>query len=101
MTGRYTPKHPLPIAPRDNETIGGGFFVFKRGDRTGRIGIATRFPFEHGSLEQALAEAERLAALHPGKTFEVFKGALHRARVEPEARTLNAPSRGNCGGYDG
>jgi len=62
---------------RRNEAIGGGFFVFRRGKRTGRI-AHTKFPFEHATFAQALAEATRLAAQHPGESFEVFQttGAL-------------------------
>ncbi|WP_235925481.1 hypothetical protein [Brucella pseudintermedia] len=59
--------------PRLNEIIGGGFFVFRRGKKTGRVGVFTTMPYEHGSFEQALAEATRLAALCPGETFEVFQ----------------------------
>lgn len=59
--------------PRPNEIIGGGFFVFRRGKKTGRVGVFTTMPYEHGSFEQALAEATRLAALCPGETFEVFQ----------------------------
>ncbi|MBA8821473.1 hypothetical protein BRY73_16265 [Ochrobactrum sp. P6BS-III] len=59
--------------PRLNEIIGGGFFVFRRGKKTGRVGVYTTMPYEHGSFEQALAEATRLAALCPGETFEVFQ----------------------------
>lgn len=58
---------------RPNEIIGGGFFVFRRGKKTGRVGVFTNLPYEHGSFEQALAEATRLAALCPGETFEVFQ----------------------------
>ena len=59
--------------PRPNEIIGGGFFVFRRGKKTGRVGVFTTMPYEHGSFEQAVAEATRLAALCPGETFEVFQ----------------------------
>lgn len=61
------------LKPRPNEIIGGGFFVFRRGKKTGRVGVYTTMPYEHGSLEQATAEATRLAALCPGETFEVFQ----------------------------
>ncbi len=44
---------------RTAETIGGGFFIFRRGDGTGRI-RPSMWPFEHGSQEQAEAEASAL-----------------------------------------
>lgn len=72
MTNTKTPRRRRPNA-RPNEVIGGGFFVFRRGKQTGRVGIRTNLPFEHGSFEQALAEATRLAKLCAGETFEVFQ----------------------------
>lgn len=66
-------KWPAFPGPRDNEEIGGGHFVFKRGRTTGRIktGRVGHSPFEHGSLEAALDEAARLSVEYGGK-FEVF-----------------------------
>jgi endonuclease YncB( thermonuclease family) len=55
------------------EVVGGGYFVFRRGKHTGRVGVkAAPIPFEHGSLESAQTEANRLMALNPGETFKVF-----------------------------
>ncbi|WP_421565710.1 hypothetical protein [Ochrobactrum sp. EDr1-4] len=68
-----SPRRRRSPAPRKNEVIGGGFFVFRRGKLTGRVSVATSLPYEHGSFEQALAEAARLAKLCPGETFEVFQ----------------------------
>lgn len=68
-----TPRRRRSPAPRKNEVIGGGFFVFRRGKHTGRVSVATTLPYEHGSFEQALAEATRLAKLCPGETYEVFQ----------------------------
>ncbi|MFD2650703.1 hypothetical protein [Brucella rhizosphaerae] len=68
-----TPRRRRSPAPRRNEVIGGGFFVFRRGKQTGRVSVATSLPYEHGSFEQALAEATRLAKLCPGETYEVFQ----------------------------
>lgn len=69
-------KHQLH--QRHNEQVGGGFFVFRRGTRTGRIKTghikAGNIPFEHPSLKSALAEAERLAELHGGK-FDILSSA--------------------------
>lgn len=60
---------------RRNEKVGGGYFVFKRGRRTGRIKtghiLAGKMPFEHATLESALDEAARLSVERGGK-FEVF-----------------------------
>jgi hypothetical protein len=68
-----TPRRRRSPAPRKNEVIGGGFFVFRRGKKTGRVSVATTLPYEHGSFEQALAEATRLAKLCLGETYEVFQ----------------------------
>lgn len=58
---------------RDNETIGGGFFVFRRGKKTGRVGVGSPLPFEHGTFESALKEARRLVSLFPEETFCVLQ----------------------------
>lgn len=78
--------------PRINETIGGGFFVFRRGKKTGRVGVRGGLPFEHGSLEQAAAEATRLAKLFPGETFEVFQtsGVVAHCAIEAPATEAEA-----------
>lgn len=57
------------------ELVGGGFFVFRRGKRTGRVAIAlaNHLPFEHASRESAEAEASRLAGLTPGERFVVLE----------------------------
>lgn len=59
-----------PTKPRPNEIIGGGWFVFRRGDGTKRIRPAM-WPFEYGDREAALAEARRLSAERPGYKFIV------------------------------
>lgn len=63
-------KHGRP-KPRRNEKIGGGYFVFKRGRRTGRIKtghiLAGKMPFEHPNLESATNEAARLAVENGGR----------------------------------
>lgn len=55
---------------RENETIGGGHFVFRRCSGSGRI-RPPEWPFEHPSYQAAVAEAVRLARLYPGERFEV------------------------------
>ena len=59
---------------RKGEVIGGGFFVFRRGKKTGRVGVRLgTTPFEHGSYESASAEAKRLTDANPGETYVVFE----------------------------
>lgn len=66
-----------PVRPkqRHNELIGGGYFVFKRGGRTGRIKtgniVRGKMPFEHPTLDSAMTEANRLQSIHGG-TYDVF-----------------------------
>lgn len=56
--------------PRRNEKVGGGHFVFRRGDRNGRV-TPSGYPFEHPSVDSALTEADRLQKLHGGR-YDVF-----------------------------
>jgi len=76
MTNAKKPRRRRSPAPRKNEVIGGGFFVFRRGKKTGRVAPGSSLPYEHGSFEQALAEATRLAKLCPGETYEVFQTSV-------------------------
>lgn len=56
------------------EVVGGGYFVFRRGETTGRVKInPAKLPFEHGTLEAAQREATALAAKSPGITFSIFQ----------------------------
>lgn len=71
------------MKPRKNEVIGGGWLVFRRGKRTGRIGIKTTLPFEHGSRKAAEKEAQRLAEQHPGECFQVFGAAGGGVACDP------------------
>ncbi|WP_309083755.1 hypothetical protein [Chelativorans sp.] len=59
-----------PKLPRDGEIIGGGFWVFRRGDSTGRIRPSV-WPFEYGSEEAATVQADKLARANPGQIFVV------------------------------
>lgn len=64
---------------RADETIGGGFIVFRRGSGTKRI-RPSYWPFEHADEGSAMAQAKTLAELNPGQTFEVF-GSLGSVAV--------------------
>lgn len=60
------------------EVVGGGFFVFRRGDRFNRVGLGKGdrkfyYPFEYPTFEAAHKEAARLASLNPGETYCVFE----------------------------
>jgi hypothetical protein len=71
---------PEVIARREGlgEVIGGGYIVIGR-KADMRLNL-TQWPFEWGTREAALAEAERLAALFPSKGFCVFQltdGIVH------------------------
>lgn len=74
---------------REGEGIDTGFFVACRDEQTGRARFAPR-AFEHPTLVEAIAEAERLAGETPGRKFEVY-GRAHTITVsgtpsaEPEA----------------
>lgn len=59
-----------PKKERVGETIGGGWFVFRRGGSTGRI-RPSMWPFEYGSEDAAADQASQLARDHPGQTFIV------------------------------
>ncbi|MEM9579090.1 MAG: hypothetical protein AAF891_00265 [Pseudomonadota bacterium] len=59
-----------PRKERDQEKIGGGFFIFRRGGRTGRI-RPSRWPFEYASFDDATARARALSARLPGEKFIV------------------------------
>lgn len=67
------------------EVVGGGFFVFRRGKRTGRVGcFFSTVPFEHGSFESAATEAQRMATVNLGETYEVFQSAKVTYLIEKE-----------------
>ena len=59
---------------RPGEKIGGGFFVFRRSSKARRV-RTPEFPFEHPSIESAVAERDRLAQRHPKETFVIFAEA--------------------------
>ena len=57
---------------RKNELVGGGWFVFRRGRKGGRI-KPSPYPFEHPTRIAALQEALRLSAISPGVQFAVLQ----------------------------
>jgi len=72
---------------RAGEKIGGGFFVFRRGKKSGRV-RAPEWPFEHPTLEAAETERNRLCDKFPGEWFVVFRGvsASRTDRVIDDSR---------------
>jgi hypothetical protein len=69
---------------RLHDAKGGGFAVIRRGTRTNLLKPA-RFVAEHASQESAQAEADRLAACHPGQTFVVLQ-QTYSSRTEEAAQ---------------
>lgn len=65
---RHTLRDPRKV--REGEEIGGGWWVFRRGDGTGRVRVPM-WPYEHSSRDDAAAQATRLAMKNPGETFVV------------------------------
>jgi hypothetical protein len=71
-------KHPIrtqtfnPKKVRKDEVIGGGYFVFRRGDGTKRI-RPPLWPYEHETFASAQGEAARLAVAQHGAAFEVYR----------------------------
>jgi hypothetical protein len=77
-----------PRKARIGETIGGGFFVFRRGDGTNRI-RPSQWPFEYGLLSEAIREADKLSAANPGYEFMVVT-ECYTARTEKPADEADA-----------
>lgn len=70
---RKAPKTSDWNGVRKNEKIGGGYFVFRRGNRGGRIFIS-QMPFEHPSYSSALDECIKLSKKNPGNEYQIFMG---------------------------
>lgn len=81
-TKHYKPR-PWVKAGRAEEVIGGGYFVFRRGQDTGRIRPAF-WSFEHPTLALAIAAAKKLSDENPGQQFDVF-GLLDTAFIPTAA----------------
>lgn len=71
-----------PEEARKGEQIGGGYFVFRRGEGTGRI-RSSHWPFEHPTICAAKREADKLAKTQPGYQFDVVQ-VCYSAREEPK-----------------
>lgn len=69
-----------PREARKDEVIGGGYFVFRRGEGTGRI-RPSAWPFEHPTICAAKREADKLAKTQPGYQFDVVQ-VCYSAREE-------------------
>lgn len=78
---------PDPTKERTGEKIGGGYFVFRRGDDTKRI-RPNSWPFEHPTEEAAVTEAERLSKEWPGYDFDIVH-VIRTVRFDSE-ETLEA-----------
>lgn len=74
MTRKRIQMTPEIEAAREEqgEVVGGGYVVLARSRSTARLKIPT-MPFEWGTREAAIAEAERLASSFPSKGFCVFQ----------------------------
>lgn len=61
-----------PLKIRRGEVIGGGWFVFRRGEYGNRIKPGP-LPYEHGTFESAQKEAVRLTEINPGQKFVILQ----------------------------
>ncbi|PWJ81559.1 hypothetical protein C7441_11091 [Pseudaminobacter salicylatoxidans] len=78
-----------PRKARKGEVIGGGFFVFRRGDGTNRI-RPSQWPYEYGSQEAAEEQARILAKSNPGYRFDVLYVVSGFIEVEADAEAQKA-----------
>ncbi|MDR7039634.1 hypothetical protein J2X36_004410 [Methylobacterium sp. BE186] len=72
MTDANPTPSSAPRTDRPPQTIGGGYFILRRARKGRRLTLIGRYPYEHGSLEEAEAQAEILAA-RTGGEFAVFR----------------------------
>lgn len=86
MSGKNTrgPWLKDPRKERPGEKIGGGYFVFRRGDGTGRI-RPSQWPFEYASLDEAAEQAKKLADANPGYRFDVVSAVMSLETSKAEA----------------
>lgn len=65
---------PRDPAERPGEKIGGGFLIFRRGKKTGRVGARyNTLPFEHPDRISAEKEVARLMEKFPGEIFTIWQ----------------------------
>lgn len=78
-----------PKKARKGETIGGGYFVFRRGKGTNRV-HPSQWPFEYGSAAEAEEQARILAKGNPGYRFDVLHvvSAFAEFEVAAEAQPV-------------
>lgn len=69
---------------RNGEKIGGGFFIFRRHRKSGRI-HPSPWPFEHADAESAVAQAKKLAIGNVGHEFIVV-GEFMSYRLDAEGK---------------
>ena len=62
----------MPARKELGERIGGGWFVFKRNPKSGRIS-PSKFPFEYADKKLAKDQADVLSALQPGAEFIILQ----------------------------
>jgi len=62
----------VPARSELGERIGGGWFVFKRNPKSGRIS-PSKFPFEYADKKLAKDQADVLSALQPGAEFIILQ----------------------------
>lgn len=63
----------MKLRAKLGKVVGAGYFVFRR-DETNRVQVNPKGrPFEHPSLEAAMAEAKRLAHANKMVPFSVFQ----------------------------
>jgi len=74
---------------RDNESVGGGYFVFKRNPETGRIDCPVH-PFEYPNSNSAAARARVLARMFPGQQFDVVRAVGSTKAAETVSKEKSA-----------
>jgi hypothetical protein len=89
MTEKIAPKSapPSDFKPyeRKGEKIGGGFFVVRRGRWAHRIKPSQK-PFEHPTLESALAQQKKLSKEHPDCIYKVLISATQALLITEAAK---------------
>lgn len=84
---RTSPETAGPIG-KPGQSIRGGYLIARRHKESGILIRIARRPFEHGSLEEAEAEARHLAERHDDE-FTVF--AQVASAMPPLAKAVEVP----------